>query len=425
VSHKTYCKLKFSSKLITSVWALTLLGACASFDADLEFDAKKSAARQLHDQFIVMDTHLDTPANLAQPGFDITERHDPILDYSQVDLPRMIEGGLDGGFWVIYTQQRSLTDIGYQTARDHAIQRAIAIQRMLAAHPEHFEMATKASDAQRIKDSGKRIVYQSIENSYPLGEDISLLRTFYNFGVRMIGPVHFANNQFADSGTDISGPKWGGLSPLGEELVKEANRLGMIIDASHAHDLAFDDMVELSATPIILSHSGTKALYDHPRNLDDERLKTLAATGGVIQMNALGAYLKELRQFPARQKAYAELRKESEAIGSNPTPEQFQMLLDKRREIDAEFPADMADFEDFIEQLLYALKLIGPDHVGIGADWDGGGGVVGMRDIAAFPLITERLLKEGYSKEDLAKIWGGNVIRLMQAAEDHAASLNN
>ncbi len=416
---------KLYSKLLLSACTTLFMSGCTSVNTNLEMQSPQTEARKLHDQFVVMDTHLDTPANLAKPGFDITQRHDPILDYSQVDLPRMVEGGLDGGFWVIYTQQGPLNDLGYQTARDHALMRAIAIQRMLAAYPEHFEIATKSSDAARIKSEGKRIVYQSIENSYPLGEDISLLRTFYNFGVRMVGPVHFANNQFADSGTDLTGPKWNGLSPLGEELVKEANRLGMILDASHAHDLTFDDMVELSATPIILSHSGTKSLYDHPRNLDDERLKTLAASGGVIQMNALGAYLKELQEQPFRKKAYADLREEAALYGSNPTPEQSALLLEKRRKIDAEFPADMADFEDFAEQLLYVLKLIGPDHVGIGADWDGGGGVIGMRDIAAFPLITERLLAEGYTQEDLEKIWGGNVLRLMEAAEDYAASLKN
>lgn len=412
------------SVLFAGTTALLATG-CMSIDVDLDKDTPQSAARKLHDDFVVMDSHLDTPANLSQVGFDITERHDPILDYSQVDLPRMIEGGLDGGFWVIYTQQRSVDEIGFQTARDHALSRAMVIQRMLAAHPEHFEIATKAEDAARIKAAGKRIVYQSIENAYPLGEDISMLRTFFNFGVRMVGPVHFANNQFADSATDLSGPKWNGLSPLGEELVKEANRLGMIVDASHAHDLSFDDMVELSATPIVLSHSGTKTLYDHPRNIDDARLKKLAESGGVIQMNALGAYLKEFREQPFRKKAYLELRKQAASYGDNPTPEQSALLLEKRREIDAKFPAEMADFEDFAEQLLYVLKLIGPDHVGIGADWDGGGGVIGMRDIAAFPLITERLLAEGYSEEDLAKIWGGNLLRLLKAAEDHAASLKN
>ena len=377
----------------------------------------------IHDAAIVMDSHLDTPAVLERPGFDIMERHDPMADYSQVDLPRMIDGGLDGGFWVIYTAQGPVTETGFQAARNTALLRAMTIQRMLAAHPEHFEIALKAEDAARIEAEGKRIVFQSIENAYPLGEDIALLRTFYDFGVRMVGPVHFLNNQFADSATDLAGPEWGGLSPLGEELVREANRLGIILDASHAHDLTFDDMVELSATPIILSHSGSKEVFDHPRNIDDERLLKLAESGGVIQMNALGAYLKALQTEPLRRKAYAELFEEYGRDVRSLSEDRYNALMEKRRAIDAQFPSEMADFEDYMDHFIHVLDLIGPDHVGVGADWDGGGGVIGMQDIAAFPLITERLLAEGYTAEDIEKIWSGNLLRLLEEADAYAASL--
>ncbi len=378
--------------------------------------------RALHDSLIVMDSHLDTPALLERPNFDITDRHDPLQDYSQVDLPRMIEGGLDGGYWVIYTPQGPVTEAGFRSARDSALLRAMAIQRMLAAHPDHFAKATRPGDAEAIEAQGKRIVYQSIENAYPLGEDLSLLESFYKFGVRMVGPVHFANNQFADSATDLSGPKWQGLSPLGEDLVREANRLGMVLDASHAHDLAFDDMVALSATPIVLSHSGAKAVYDHPRNIDDERLLKLAESGGVIQMNALGAYLTELQIAPQRRRELQALFEEfSPRAGM--TEEAQAEFLRRRREIDEKYPPDQAEFEDYMAHFLHVLELVGPDHVGVGADWDGGGGVVGMQDIAAFPRITASLLEAGYTESDLRKIWGGNLTRLLQAAEDHAAEL--
>ncbi|MCI4643519.1 MAG: dipeptidase [Hyphomonadaceae bacterium] len=375
-----------------------------------------------HDAAITLDSHLDTPMLLELPGFDITERHDPLRDYSQVDLPRMIEGGLDGGFWVIYTPQGPLSETGYKAARNAALMRAVAIQRMLAAYPEHFELALSPQDAERIEEAGKRIVFQSIENSYPLGEDLSLLDTFYALGVRMLGPVHFANNQFADSATDIKGATWDGLSPLGEELVRKANRMGIILDASHASDATFDDMIELSGAPIILSHSGAKAVFDHPRNIDDARLIQLAEAGGVIQMNALGAYLKALQQEPARQEAYRELF-QSFANISSMTEEEYTALLEKRREIDARFPADMADFEDYMDHFLHVLDLIGPEHVGVGADWDGGGGVVGMRDIAAFPMLTERLLSEGYSSDEIELIWGGNLLRVLGEVQAYAAEL--
>ena len=385
-------------------------------------EPEMSTARAMHERLVVLDSHLDTPANLVLPGFNILERHDPALDYSQVDLPRMIEGGLDGGFWVIYTPSGPLTPNAYKAVRDYAVMRSLAIHKMVAAHPEYFEYATKPEDAARIEGEGKRVVYQSIENAYPIGEDISLLDTFYKLGVRMVGPVHFLNNQFADSSTDPKGPIYDGLSPLGYELVKRANELGIILDGSHAHDLTVYDMLEASKTPILLSHSGSTSVYDHPRNVPDELLLKLKETGGVIQMNAFGAYLKELQTQPARRAAAMKLREQFGSVNEL-TETEYQEFLEARRAIDAAYPADMADFEDYWDHFVYVLDLIGPDHVGVGADWDGGGGVVGMRDIAAFPLITERLLEAGYSEEDIGKIWSGNLLRLLKEAEDYAASL--
>ena len=219
----------------------------------------------------------------------------------------MNEGGLDGGFWVLYTPQGPLDERSYQLTRDVALLRAMAVQKMVAANPETFEIADTAEDAWRIAREGKKVVMMSIENSYPLGTDLSLVETFYKLGVRMIGPVHGRNNQFADSATDIENP-FGGLSPLGEELVKEANRLGMVVDGSHASQASLADMIELSATPVVLSHSGTSAIYEHPRNIDDEHLMMLAESGGVIQMNALGAYLRDMPSNPERNAELMALR---------------------------------------------------------------------------------------------------------------------
>ncbi len=388
-----------------------VLGACANAQV---------ADDNLHDSLLVLDTHLDTPLRMMYPGFDITARHDPLTDFSSVDLPRMREGGLDGGFWVIWTPQGPLTAAGYATARDSALLRATRTREMLARHEAHFEIALKSADAQKIVAADKRVVYQSIENAYPLGEDLSLLDTFYDLGVRMIGPVHSRNNQFADSSTDVSGTPFGGLSPLGESLIRRANEIGMIIDGSHAHDKALEQMIELSATPIVLSHSGAKALFSHPRNVDDRLLKKLADRGGVIQMNALGAYMKTLSSVSERWQAESQLQAEY------PEPrlmsaEQEADFFAAKRELAKQFPGEYADFEDYMAHFLYVLELIGPDHVGVGADWDGGGGVAGMMDITALPKITERLLAEGYSREDLAKIWGGNVLRVLAEVEAYAS----
>jgi membrane dipeptidase len=410
----------FSRSIPAAATALALaLCACATVPAAPEPPTPSPAmsdVRALHERLITLDTHLDTPILFSRPGWSILDRHDARQDYSQVDLPRMKEGGLDGGFWVIYTAQGPRDADANAVARDFALRRGIEIREMVARHGEYFAIALKAEDAAPIAASGKRVVYISLENAYPLGRDISLLKTFYDMGVRMAGPVHFANNDLADSATDPKGPEHGGLSKLGEAFVKEANRLGIVIDASHASDGSFDDMLAQSSAPIILSHSGVDAVYDHPRNIDDARLKALAAKGGVIQMNSLGAYLVALPPAPAeRAKAVQALRdqKLTDAIA----------LLQARRRIDAQFPAPQAQFEDFMKHVIHALKLVGPDHVGIGADWDGGGGVLGMEDVAAFPKITERLLAEGYTETDLAKIWSGNVLRVLAAAEAEAARI--
>ncbi|WP_066479552.1 MULTISPECIES: dipeptidase [unclassified Sphingomonas] len=383
--------------------------------------AVPAATQRLHDRLITLDSHLDTPASLDLPGWSILERHDATQDYTQVDLPRMKAGGLDGGMWAIYTAQGPLDPAGYRAARDFAVMRGVSIHKMIAAAPEQFELALTAADAARIAATGKRIVYLSMENAYPLGEDIGLITLFHRMGVRMIGFTHFAHNQFADSSTDPSKtPRWQGLSPLGRDLLVEMNRLGIVPDLSHSSDAALDDALALSKTPLVLTHSGCKAIYDHPRNVDDARLRALAAKGGVIQMNAYGGYLRALKPNPAREQALRALN--ADRPPGAMTAAQREAMLAKRREIDRLYPeTDPATFEDFMAHLLHALKVVGPDHVGIGLDWDGGGGTVGMRDITALPRITDALLKAGYSERDIAKIWSGNLLRVLRAAEAAAA----
>ena len=372
--------------------------------------------QRVHEAAVTLDTHLDTAVHVARPRWSILERHERARDISQVDVPRMIEGGLDGGFWAIFTPQGERTPAGRAAARDYALRVAVRLREMVARSPDTFALATSADDAARIAGSGRRVVYLSIENGYPLGLDPTLLRTFHELGVRMFGPVHFMNNDLGDSGTDPKGPEWGGLSPLGRDLVAEANRLGIVLDASHASDAVFDQMLELSKAPIILSHSGCKAIYDHPRNIDDARLRRLAAAGGVISMNSLPAYLMPVTASPERIAALGAVFKRFGSLASL-TPEAAQELANATADIDRRFPVREVTFDDFMAHLLHALKVAGVDHVGIGADWDGGGGVRGMDDVTALPRITERLLAEGYTAADIEKIWGGNVIRLLREAE--------
>lgn len=368
--------------------------------------------RLFHEQILTLDTHLDTPALFERPGWRFGDWHEFAEDGSQVDLPRMEAGGLDGGFFVIYTPQGPLTPEGFVKARDDALMRAVWIQRVVAAHDDKLAFATRAEDAERLHKAGKRIVYQSIENSYPLGQDLSLLATFYRLGVRMAGPVHSKNNQFADSTTDT--PRWNGLSPLGRQWVAEMNRLGMVIDGSHSSDAALEQMIALSKTPVILSHSGPRAIFDHPRNISDDLMRKLARSGGVMQMNSIfltqGVSSKEWDSIDERRRNFWIM-----------TPAERRRLVADIAAVSARQPFSNADFELFMKSVLHAIRVMGVDHVGLGADWDGGGGVRGMEDITALPKITARLRQAGYSDADIEKIWSGNVLRLLRQAEQHAA----
>lgn len=393
---------------LTPLFAIPFLLAAPA----LAHDVVSPADRLAHEEMLVLDTHLDTPVHFERPGWDFSDWHEYDWDVTQTDIPRMQAGGLDGGFFVIFTRQGPLTAEGYAAARDGALKRGLAIQRVVHQNPDKLAFATRADDAERLHKEGKQIVYQSIENSYPLGEDLSLLQTFYDMGVRMAGPVHSKNNQFADSTTDT--PRWKGLSPLGRKWVQEANRLGMVIDGSHSSDAAFDQLLALSKTPIILSHSGPKALFDHPRNIDDERLRRLAKAGGVMQMNTLFLIghdtSPERSAIEDRQEKWLEL---SEA-------ERRQLVADKAA-LDAQRPYTAGDFELFMKSMLHAIKVMGVDHVGLGADWDGGGGMQGLKDVSFLPKITARLRREGFSDADIEKIWSGNVLRLLRQAEEFAA----
>jgi membrane dipeptidase len=392
---------------IASLAALALAVAVPS----AAHDSVSSADRLLHEQMLVLDTHLDTPVLFEREGWDFTRWHEYSWDVSQVDIPRMEAGGLDGGFFVIYTRQGGLDPAAMAKARDDALFRATAIQRVVSAHPEKLALATRADDAERIHREGRRIVFQSIENSYPLGNDVSLLSHYHKLGVRMAGPVHSKNNQFADSTTDT--PRWNGLSPLGRLWVAEMNRLGMIVDGSHASDATFDQLLALSKAPIILSHSGPKAIFNHPRNIDDERMRRLARAGGVMFVNSVFLAQHDTSEerdaIDARQQKWESL-----------SPAERRRLVADKAALDAKRPYTSADFEQFMKSLLHSIGVMGVDHVGIGADWDGGGGVIGMEDVAALPRITARLRKEGYAEADIAKIMGGNLIRVMRAVERKA-----
>ncbi len=399
--------------MLSAALALLAVGpACSAKPGAKPLDP----ATVLQMRLLTLDTHLDTPASLALPGWSITDAHNVADDYTQVDLPRMKKGGLDGGFWAIYTPQGPLDAESTRKARDFALMRGVAIREMVAAHPESFALASKAADAAAIKAAGKRVVYLSIENAWPLGDDPTLLRVFHAMGVRIAGFAHFRTNQFADSATDAA--RWDGLSPLGVQLLAEMNRLGVVPDLSHSSDRALDDALRLSKTPLVLTHSGCKAVFDHARNIDDAHLKALAAAGGVIQINSV--YVKGLKQSLEREAALKALDAKYPEDHTLTAAERQEVLAVRHR-INSEHPEVRAGFDDVMANLLHAIKVAGVDHVGIGLDWDGGGGVTGLEDVLDLPKLTAALMKAGYTEADAAKIWSGNILRVLAAAEAEAA----
>jgi membrane dipeptidase len=359
-------------------------------------------ALALHRRLLTLDTHLDTTMKMDDPKWNVLDRH-PLKD-GQVDYARMLEGGLDGGFWAIYTAQQGRSMQDYQVARDNGLKRLINIHRMIAAHPDKFELALTAADARRIAAAGKSVAFISMENASPLTTDpVSLLRFYFGQGLRMMSLVHTSNNEFADSANAPA--QWQGISPAGKDLVAEANRLGIVLDQSHASSAVFDQLLELSKAPIILSHSAAADVYSNPRNIDDARLKKLAEKGGVIQMNSLGSFLTDTGETPQLR---AELRD---------APPEARADIMKRNNV------RQATLADYLRHVDHVLKLIGPDHVGFGPDWDGGGGVVGLEDITQLPKLTQWLVEQGYTDQQIANIWGGNVLRVVEEAAQVARAL--
>jgi membrane dipeptidase len=330
----------------------------------------------------------------------------------------MREGGLDGGFWAVFTPQGPLTAEGRTLASEHGLAVITRIRDLIAAHPAEFALALRAEDVPAIVARGQRVVFISMENAEPLAADPQRLQTYQRLGLRMLGLVHSANNDFADSATAL--PQWRGLSPAGRELVAEANRLGILLDVSHASDQVFDQVLALSTAPIIASHSSSRAITPHPRNLDDRRLRELAAKGGVVQVNSFGSDLIQRPPSPERDKALGPLYREFR-LAASMSPEQVADLAARIREVEARYPQPQASLDDYMQHLLHILQVAGPEHVGIGADWDGGGGVEGLADVTQLPRITERLLAAGYGEQDLVNIWGGNLLRVLAAAQGKAA----
>ncbi|WP_228691577.1 dipeptidase [Lunatimonas sp.] len=400
---------KWGKPLVTG---LLISAAAASFSCEKEPDLMEIADR-IHSRVLKIDTHADTPLQMARPGFDIREEHDPWTTGSQVDIPRMEKGELNGLFMVAYLGQGPRDSASHVAADEKMTEYFELIHQTVADNGDKLAFAQEPKDLKAIADAGKIAIFIGMENGYPLGTDISKVRKFYDLGARYITLSHGGNNEICDSSTDPNGPEHGGLSEFGKEVVKEMNRLGMMIDVSHISDDAFFDVLEISTAPIVATHSSARALCDHPRNLTDDMIVKLAKNGGVIQVNALSSYVKTPEPNPARESDMAALR---ESFGP------MQELTDERRDeyraemmkIREKYKADLATVADYVDHIDHIVNLVGIEHVGIGMDLDGGGGLADCYDISEIKNITIELVKRGYSEEAIEKIWSGNFMRVFE-----------
>ena len=388
-------------------------------------------ARGIHERVLTIDTHDDIPFNFA------TEEVDPgVRGERKVDLPKMREGLLDVGYFVVFVGQTPRTPENYEKAKSDAMTKFDAIHRMTdEMYPDEIGFANTADEIESIHAAGKLVATIGIENGYVIGKDLSLVEKYHDLGARYMTLAHGGHNDIADSATpraDEPESEHDGLSEFGEEVVAEMNRVGMMVDVSHISKQAMLDAVVASRAPVVGSHSSMRAINDHPRNMDDEQLLALKDNGGVIQTVALGAFVKS--PAPERQDAIATLREEMGIEGRNVarslaeqelSEDEYEARLTEYEtslaQIDEQWPpANVADFVDHID---HGVNLIGIDHIGISSDFDGGGGIVGWDDASETGNVTLELVRRGYSEEEIAKLWGGNLLRVLRAAERIASEM--
>lgn len=396
-------------------------------------------AMEIHKKVITLDTHNDINVKNFTDSINYTQDLD-----TQVNIPKMKAGGLDVTWLIVYTGQDTLTDEGYTKASENAISKFEAIHKLCEEiAPEQIGLALTSDDVRKIHAAGKKVAMIGVENAYPMGEDLANFEKYYDLGARYVSLAHNGHSQFSDSNTGEKDSIWlhNGLSDLGKEAVKEMNRLGIMIDVSHPSKEAMKQMISLSKAPIIASHSSARALCDHSRNLDDEQLLMMKENGGVVQTVAFGSYLNT-EKTEARNAYMKDVYQEvADSLGidwyersqfKTLTPEQRETFFEnygKVKGIAEDIVAERADAPagvtvmDFVDHIDYMVKLIGIDHVGISSDFDGGGGISGWNDASETFNVTLELVKRGYTEEEIAKLWGGNLLRVLDEVQAKAKEL--
>jgi membrane dipeptidase len=393
-------------------------------------------ARAIHDRVMTLDTHVDiSPANFTTTGPNYGQK----LPRTQVDVAKMEEGGLDAAFLIVYVgQSPELTPEGFARAKAAALEKFEAVHRLVdSIAPGRVGLARTAAEARAIHASGRKVIFIGVENGFPVGSDISNVRRFHELGGRYMSLAHNGHSQLSDSNTGERDNVWlhNGLSPLGREVIAEMNRLGMMIDISHPSKASMMQTLALTKAPIIASHSGVRAICDHSRNLDDAQLDGLKANGGVAQLVAFNSYVKcDAAKTAARTAAIEALRREygitatsqrdiTAAIQALPEDRRNAFLAAQEDITARRYPADpAATVSDFVDHIDYVVKRIGIDHAGISSDFDGGGGVDGWRSASETFNVTLELVRRGYTEEQIAKIWSGNLLRVLEQVERAAAA---
>ena len=392
--------------LLLSVVALV---SATSIQLAQQDDAIAQTARKIHFSSLVLDTHIDVTPNLQREGWNFAEEHTA----GAVDLPRMKKGGLSGLFFSIFMPGT----VTGPTAVNNALERIAAVHKLAADMPDKVMLCTTAEDVRRAHKEGKIVALMGMEGGHMINNTLPILRMYAALGVRYLTLTHSVNTDWADSSGDK--PAHNGLTPFGKDVVRELNKLGVMVDISHVADKTFWDALEVSQAPMIASHSSCRAISGHPRNMTDEMIKALAAKGGVIQINYLDSFIDEtLYQYSLKTREAQ--RAMMQQLGEF-SPENRAKV---REELAKQFgPAPKVSWEKIVEHIDHAVKLVGADHVGLGSDFDGGSMPEGMKDCTALPQITEALLRKGYSERDIRKILGENTVRLLGEVEKVAARL--
>lgn len=404
-------------KLITLTLSL-LLGATLTASAQEKTALER--ARELQKSVLTIDTHSDTPMSMLTEGFDLTKDGSGCVDF-----PKMKRGLLDVESFAVYTSSKdgNLSSVEVEVAYKKALKLYDEIEKLAVNNPTIVGIAGSPEEMYKLKAEGKSIILPTMENSLPIANDLSRLQEFYNRGNRIFGLCHNKNNQICDSSSDE--PEHDGLSKFGEEVVAEINRLGAIVDISHASDATFFDAVKCSKTPIIASHSSVRALCNDGRNFTDKMLKALKKNGGVIQLCIYEGFLKI---HPASEGKTAYWKDLSPAFNAYfDAADTGEPARTKAREMffaaRAKHPEFNVTVKDLVDHIDYVVKKIGIDYVGIGTDFEGGGGLADCYDASELPNITVELMARGYSDEDIAKIWGGNFVRVFNEAIAYSESL--